>query len=99
MDHCSVLMSSIFGCRYEAVFYSALAVVLMSWILFENASHHSSKAKDSSLSEQNTEEHVTIGSEERYLQLSDVRIPLIFVSHRLSCPSSFCYIGTNIAGI
>ncbi|KAJ4892628.1 transferase [Raphanus sativus] len=64
---------------YEAVFYSALAVVLMAWILFENASHHSSKAKDSSPSEQNTEEHVTIGSEERYLQLSDVRIPLIFM--------------------
>ncbi|KAF8092334.1 hypothetical protein N665_0417s0031 [Sinapis alba] len=64
---------------YEAVFYSALAVVLMAWILFENASHHSSKAKDSSLSEQNIEEHVTIGSEERYLQLSDVRIPLIFM--------------------
>ncbi|KAL0901011.1 hypothetical protein Bca101_084972 [Brassica carinata] len=64
---------------YEAVFYSALAVVLMAWILFENASHYSSKAKDSSPSEQNTEEHVTIGSEERYLQLSDVRIPLIFM--------------------
>ncbi|KAF2559984.1 hypothetical protein F2Q68_00018476 [Brassica cretica] len=64
---------------YEAVFYSALAVVLMAWILFENASHHSSKAKDSSLSEENREEHVTIGSEERYLQLSDVRIPLIFM--------------------
>lgn len=76
-----------FVCRYEAVFYSALAVVLMAWILFENSSHHSSKVKDS-LSEQNTEEHVTIGSDERYLQLSDVRIPLIFVSHLLSflCP-------------
>lgn len=73
-----------FVCRYEAVFYSALAVVLLAWILFENASHHSSKAKDSSLSEKNTEEHVTIGSDERYLQLSDVRIPLIFVS-RLLC--------------
>ncbi|KAJ4880416.1 GPI ethanolamine phosphate transferase 1 protein [Raphanus sativus] len=41
--------------------------------------NESSKAKDSSPSEQNTEEHVTIGSEERYLQLSDVRIPLIFM--------------------
>ncbi|CAH2055360.1 unnamed protein product [Thlaspi arvense] len=64
---------------YEAVFYSALAVVLMAWILFENASHFSGKVKDSSLSEQNMEEHVTIGSDERYLQLSDVRIPLIFM--------------------
>lgn len=63
------------------MFYSALAVVLMGWILFENASHHSSKVKDS---EQSTEEHVTIGSEERYLQLSDVRIPLIFVSYIVS---------------
>lgn len=64
---------------YEAVFYSALAVVLMAWILFENASHHSSKVKESSLSENNTEEHITIGSDERYLQLSDVRIPLVFM--------------------
>lgn len=72
-----------FLCRFEAVFYSALAVALMAWILFENASHHSSKVKDSSLSEQNMEEHVTIGSDERYLQLSDVRIPLIFVSRIL----------------
>ncbi|AAF24617.1 putative phosphatidylinositolglycan class N short form [Arabidopsis thaliana] len=67
------------SCRYEAVFYSALAVVLMAWILFENASHHSSKVKESSLSENNTEEHITIGSDERYLQLSDVRIPLVFM--------------------
>ncbi|CAN8269801.1 unnamed protein product [Cochlearia groenlandica] len=64
---------------YEAVFYSALAVVLMAWILFENASHHSSSVKKSYLSEENTGEHVTIGSDERYLQLSDVRIPLIFM--------------------
>ncbi|XP_010550128.1 PREDICTED: GPI ethanolamine phosphate transferase 1 isoform X2 [Tarenaya hassleriana] len=64
---------------YEAVFYSALALVLMAWILFENTFQYSSKVKDMSLSERNMEELVTIGNGERYLRLSDVRIPLIFM--------------------
>ncbi|KAJ0098524.1 hypothetical protein Patl1_21939 [Pistacia atlantica] len=64
---------------YEAVFYSALALVLMSWILFENALLHSSAVKNLSPYPRNMEEHIILQNDNRYLQLSDVRIPLTFM--------------------
>ncbi|GMH11553.1 hypothetical protein Nepgr_013394 [Nepenthes gracilis] len=54
---------------YEAVFYATLALVLMAWILFENAILYLSKVNGSS-----TSEH-----EDRSLRLSDVRVPLTFM--------------------
>ncbi|TXG58989.1 hypothetical protein EZV62_016818 [Acer yangbiense] len=63
---------------YEAVFYGALALVLVSWILFENSLLHSSTDKKSSLHMRNKEEH-NLENDSRDLQLSDVRIPLVFM--------------------
>lgn len=63
---------------YEAVFYGALALVLVAWILFENTLLCTSKVKRSSASFKNLEENV-LENDDRYLQLSDVRIPLIFM--------------------
>ena len=68
-------------CRYEAVFYGALALVLMAWILFENTVLYLSKVKKPSSSIKIVEDHLTLDHDTRCLQLSDVRIPLIFVSH------------------
>lgn len=70
-------------CRYEAVFYGALALVLMAWILFENTVSYLSKDKKSSASTKNVDANVISKHDDRCLQLSDVRIPLIFVSHFL----------------
>lgn len=70
-------------CRYEAVFYGALALVLMAWIIFENTVLYFSKVKKSSASTNNEIDSVIFKLDERCLQLSDVRIPLIFVSHIL----------------
>lgn len=70
-------------CRYEAVFYGALALVLVAWILFENTLLYTSKVKRSSASFKNLEDNV-LENDDRYLQLSDVRIPLIFVSYIFS---------------
>lgn len=64
---------------YEAVFYSALALVLMSWILFENALLHLSTGKRLSTYSTNMEGLIILENDNRYLQLSDVRIPLIFL--------------------
>ncbi|XP_020110509.1 GPI ethanolamine phosphate transferase 1 isoform X1 [Ananas comosus] len=59
---------------YEAVFYSAFALVLMGWILVECAYLYSSGERGSSLG------YSEVGSaDERCLQLSDLRIPLIFM--------------------
>ncbi|CAK7328074.1 unnamed protein product [Dovyalis caffra] len=63
---------------YEAVFYGALALVLMAWILFENTILHLTKVKKLSASLKNTREKAMLENDVRYLQLSDVRIPLIF---------------------
>ncbi|XP_017972714.1 PREDICTED: GPI ethanolamine phosphate transferase 1-like [Theobroma cacao] len=65
---------------YEAVFYGALGLVLMAWILFENSLLYLSKVKKSSASRKNLEEHFFLENEVRYLQLSDVRIPLTFTT-------------------
>ncbi|KAF8378328.1 hypothetical protein HHK36_029667 [Tetracentron sinense] len=62
---------------YEAVFYGALALVLMAWILFESALLYLSKLKASSL--KSVEDKVILEHDERCLQLSDVRVPLIFM--------------------
>nr|CAD1825303.1 unnamed protein product [Ananas comosus var. bracteatus] len=59
---------------YEAVFYSAFALVLMGWILVECTYLYSSGERGSSLG------YSEVGSaDERCLQLSDLRIPLIFM--------------------
>ncbi|KAJ4826427.1 hypothetical protein Tsubulata_013617 [Turnera subulata] len=65
---------------YEAVFYGALSLVLMAWILLENTFLHSTKVKKSSATMRNLEENVIAETGDRYLQLSDIRIPLLFVS-------------------
>ncbi|PRQ19647.1 putative GPI ethanolamine phosphate transferase 1 [Rosa chinensis] len=62
---------------YEAVFYGAFALVLMAWILFENTLIYSSKVKRLSSSFNNMEDDAIVDG--RYLELSDIRIPLIFV--------------------
>ncbi|XP_002517397.2 GPI ethanolamine phosphate transferase 1 isoform X2 [Ricinus communis] len=63
---------------YEAVFYAALSLVLVAWILFENTLLHLMKAKKLSATIRNMEEHATLEND-RCLQLSDVRIPLTFM--------------------
>ncbi|KAK2647549.1 hypothetical protein Ddye_015038 [Dipteronia dyeriana] len=63
---------------YEAVFYGALALVLVSWILFENSLLHFCKDKKSSHYMRNKEEYI-FENDSRDLQLSDVRIPLVFM--------------------
>ncbi|KAK4603814.1 hypothetical protein RGQ29_012363 [Quercus rubra] len=64
---------------YEAVFYGALALVLMAWILFENTVLYLSKVKKPSSSIKIVEDHLILDHDTRCLQLSDVRIPLIFM--------------------
>ncbi|KAL1538605.1 GPI ethanolamine phosphate transferase 1 [Salvia divinorum] len=65
---------------YEAVFYGALALALMAWLLFENAYLHISPSSKSSSSTTSTMEDDLISeSDERCLQLSDMRIPLAFM--------------------
>ncbi|XP_073100808.1 uncharacterized protein [Elaeis guineensis] len=63
---------------YEAIFYSALALVLMGWTLVERANLYMTKDKGSSLHIGNLENSITGSHGERCLQLSDLRIPLIF---------------------
>ncbi|KAL9227085.1 hypothetical protein vseg_002821 [Gypsophila vaccaria] len=64
---------------YEALFYAALGLVLMAWILFENTCLYLSKGKRSSASEGNLTEEISAEHEDRPLELSDVRIPLVFM--------------------
>ena len=61
----------------------------MAWILFENTLLYVSKVKRSSASLKNLEDNF-LDSGDRYLQLSDVRIPLIFVSLYELFISIFC---------
>lgn len=49
----------------------------MAWILFENTLIYSSKVKRLSTSFNNMEDNAIVDG--KYLQLSDVRIPLTFV--------------------
>ncbi|XP_030954035.1 GPI ethanolamine phosphate transferase 1 isoform X2 [Quercus lobata] len=78
---------------YEAVFYGALALVLMAWILFENTVLYLSKVKKPSSSIKIVEDHLTLDHDTRCLQLSDVRIPLIFVRNT----GSWMEIGNSIS--
>ncbi|KAK9272720.1 hypothetical protein L1049_003097 [Liquidambar formosana] len=64
---------------YEAVFYGAFALVLMAWILFENALLNLSKVELSSTSIKSVKSKVIVERDNRCLQLSDVRIPLVFM--------------------
>ncbi|XP_042025713.1 GPI ethanolamine phosphate transferase 1-like isoform X2 [Salvia splendens] len=64
---------------YEAVFYGALALALMAWILFENAYLHISQTSKSSSSTSAMEDDLILESNERCLRLSDMRIPLAFM--------------------
>ncbi|KAF6159865.1 hypothetical protein GIB67_032949 [Kingdonia uniflora] len=64
---------------YEAVFYGALALVLMAWILFESAILYLNKSKASSTHVKNIKGKLMREHNERFLQLSDMRVPLIFM--------------------
>ncbi|CAL0321542.1 unnamed protein product [Lupinus luteus] len=65
---------------YEAVFYAALALVLMAWILFENTLLILNIVNKSSDPIRNaTNNSIILGHGNRPLQLSDVRIPLVFM--------------------
>ncbi|MFQ6620596.1 hypothetical protein Gotur_000195 [Gossypium turneri] len=64
---------------YEAVFYGALGLVLIAWILFENSLLYVYKVNKSSASGKNLGEHAFLENDTRYLQLSDMRIPLTFM--------------------
>ncbi|KMS95014.1 hypothetical protein BVRB_013220 isoform A [Beta vulgaris subsp. vulgaris] len=64
---------------YEALFYAALGLVLMAWILFENTILYLNKDKISSVSSNSTDEEFPTEDEDRSLALSDARIALIFM--------------------
>ena len=63
---------------YEAVFYSAFALVLMGWIFLESANLYCSEGSNSSCHSSLADGSV-YGYDERCLQLSDLRIPLLFM--------------------
>ncbi|CAI0455588.1 unnamed protein product [Linum tenue] len=63
---------------YEALFYGALSLVLMSWIIFENTLLQLTKAKKMS-SATNMDANTKLENGDRFLQLSDMRIPLTFM--------------------
>uniref|UniRef100_A0A5B7AYF0 GPI ethanolamine phosphate transferase 1 n=2 Tax=Davidia involucrata TaxID=16924 RepID=A0A5B7AYF0_DAVIN len=64
---------------YEAVFYAALALALIAWILYENALLYVSKVKISSNSNKVGEDNIILENDDRCLMLSDMRIPLTFM--------------------
>ncbi|URE33789.1 Phosphatidylinositolglycan class N (PIG-N) [Musa troglodytarum] len=65
--------------QYEAVFYSAFALVLMGWILLECVNLYSAEYQGP-LHVRNLEDNPTGGGyNARSLQLSDIRIPLFFM--------------------
>ncbi|KAK1617716.1 hypothetical protein QYE76_023233 [Lolium multiflorum] len=63
---------------YEAVFYSAFAMVLMGWIFLESANLYCSEGSDSTVHNSLADGSV-FDYDERCLQLSDFRIPLLFM--------------------
>lgn len=73
-------------CRYEAVFYAALALALMAWILFENANLYISQT---SISTVVVVDDLVQECSDKYLQLSDMRIPLTFVSDKFISIQSY----------
>ncbi|KAL8162147.1 hypothetical protein V2J09_013636 [Rumex salicifolius] len=62
---------------YEAMFYATLGLVLMAWVLSENTIHYVNKA-EKSLSYL-IDDKAIADNQNRSLQLSDIRIPLIFM--------------------
>lgn len=64
---------------YEAVFYSAFAMVLIGWIFVESANLYCSE-ESGSARRRSLADNSVFGYEERHLRLSDLRIPLLFVS-------------------
>ncbi|KQK00055.1 GPI ethanolamine phosphate transferase 1 [Brachypodium distachyon] len=63
---------------YEAVFYSAFAMVLMGWIYLESANLCCSEENDIAC-HNGLVDGSALGYDERCLQLSDLRIPLLFI--------------------
>ncbi|KAJ0042335.1 hypothetical protein Pint_18307 [Pistacia integerrima] len=72
----------------EAVFYSALALVLCHGYYLKTHFSTQSAVKPYT---RNMEEHTNLENDSRYLQLSDVRIPLTFVSFPPFLSSLFFY--------
>ncbi|KAL1314903.1 hypothetical protein HN51_041716 [Arachis hypogaea] len=64
---------------YEAIFYAALALVLMAWILFENTLLNFNIVNTSLDNNKKVKNNLILGLENRSMQLSDVRIPLVFM--------------------
>ncbi|KMZ72096.1 putative GPI ethanolamine phosphate transferase [Zostera marina] len=64
---------------YEAVFYGALALVLMGWILVECANLYLQKLKNFPSQMKDSENRMIFNQNERSLELSDLRVPLIFM--------------------
>lgn len=64
---------------YEAVFYGALSLALVAWLLFENTLLYLSKTEKNTVSNMSMVENAVLETDDRYLRLSDVRIPLIFM--------------------
>jgi len=67
---------------YEAVFYSAFAMVLIGWIFVESANLY--RSESGSARRRSLADDSVFGYEERHLRLSDLRIPLLFVSLTIS---------------
>ncbi|CAI9111088.1 OLC1v1011224C1 [Oldenlandia corymbosa var. corymbosa] len=63
---------------YEALFYCALGLALMAWILFENAYLYLSK-ENGLLTSNRVMEDSILKEDQRWLQLSDMRIALTFM--------------------
>nr|GMC60064.1 GPI ethanolamine phosphate transferase 1 [Ipomoea batatas]GMD33416.1 GPI ethanolamine phosphate transferase 1 [Ipomoea batatas]GMD68812.1 GPI ethanolamine phosphate transferase 1 [Ipomoea batatas]GMD94338.1 GPI ethanolamine phosphate transferase 1 [Ipomoea batatas] len=68
---------------YEALYYGALGLALIGWIFFENANLYISKGKLSTNAIEAVEDGILLSEYDRCLQLSDIRIPLIFVSYNV----------------
>ncbi|XP_009773972.1 uncharacterized protein [Nicotiana sylvestris] len=64
---------------YEALFYGALSLALIAWILVENAYLHISKFRLSSAQVKSMEGNFNLAHDNRCLELSDMRIPLAFM--------------------
>lgn len=64
---------------YEALFYAALGLVLVAWILFENTILYLSEVRRYPVSSNSVDEDVPTENVDRSLELSDSRIALIFM--------------------
>ncbi|GJV95037.1 GPI ethanolamine phosphate transferase 1 [Tanacetum coccineum] len=78
---------------YEAVFYGALGLALFGWILFENALLYVKKPDRSLTSFEAENGNIILEEGDRCLQLSDMRIPVVFVKNT----GSWMEIGNSIS--